>query len=221
MFDNGGKLIRDEACELILFQGDSITEMGRARSNDMELGSCYPMYVSSAAVIDGGKKVQCLNRAVGGERIVDLLARWKRDCLNLKPDIVSILIGVNDVWHELDLSDGVDVQEYEEVYDLLLNLTERNNPGTRFVIMAPFLLPGHATNDKWDRMMPEVRLRAEAARRVAEKHNALFIPLQNMLDEACDKYGAGEVAMDGVHLSALGNQLVATAWMHAVWPETF
>ena len=221
MFDNKGNLIRNEKCELILFQGDSITDMNRTRDNDVTLGSCYPMYISSAAVIDGGKKVQCMNRAISGDRVVDLLARWKKDCLNLKPDIVSILIGVNDMWHEFDFGNGVDAQEFEEVYDLLLNLTERKNPGTRFVIMEPFLLPGHATNTKWDQMMPEVRLRAEAARRVAEKHNAIFVPLQNMLAEACDKYGAGEVALDGVHPNALGHQLIAKAWMHAVWPENF
>ena len=221
MFDEKGFLVRDESKQLVVFQGDSITDMCRTREYDALLGCSYATYISSAAVINCEKKVQCLNRAISGDRIVDLLARWKRDCLNLKPDIVSILIGVNDMWHEILTGNGVDAEEFEDVYDLLLSLTERKNPGTKFVLMEPFLLHGHATNEHWDYMMAEIKLRAEITKKMAEKHNAIFVPLQALLQESAEKYGAGEVSQDGVHPNALGHQLIARQWLNTVWPDSF
>ena len=94
----------------ILFQGDSITDAGRARDNDKHLGLGYPRLVDSNLGFDAPGENEFINRGISGNRIVDLYARIKKDIINLAPDFMSILIGINDVWHECERNDGVDAE---------------------------------------------------------------------------------------------------------------
>ena len=203
---------------VVLFQGDSITDAWRSRENGIEhnRGSGYPTMVSAVLGLREPNTYICLNRGNSGDRVVDLYARWKRDCLNLKPDVLSILIGVNDVWHEFDYHNGVEAEKFELVYNLLLEETRRKLPGIRLMILEPFALKASDTEEQWEEFSREVHLRAEAARRVAEANGAVFVPLQKVLDDACaDGTPASEWLRDGVHPTAAGHALITREWLKA------
>jgi len=132
----------------VLFQGDSITDAGRGRgeqeiaNSSLGLGFGYPLLTSARLrVMYPDADIQCLNRGISGNRVVDLYARWKMDCLNLNPDILSILIGVNDTWHEFGNRNGVEVPRYEMVYRMLLQWTKDVLPETKIILIEPFVLP--------------------------------------------------------------------------------
>lgn len=205
--------------KLILFQGDSITDALRKREDEHFPGNGYPTLVSGRLGYDHPGEYCFLNRGISGNRIVDLYARIKCDLINLKPDVLSILIGVNDVWHEIGHENGVDAEKFELVYDLLLTEVRQALPEVKLLILEPFVLPGLATEnseekpDRWDRFCTEVPLRAAAARRLAEKHGATFVPLQARFDEACQKAPANYWLFDGVHPTSMGHELIARAWM--------
>ena len=207
----------------ILFQGDSITDVGRNRENPAAAGGSgygYPLLLKSQLEFDYPDGFECVNRGISGNRVVDLYARTQRDFINLKPDYISILIGVNDVWHGIgDNPNGVDVKKFEMVYDLLLTELREALPGMKLMILEPFVLPGPATVSdeehpgRWEIFSREVPLRAAAARRVAEKHGAAFIPLQSVLDDACRRAPATHWLRDGVHPAPAGHELIAREWM--------
>ena len=200
----------------ILFQGDSITDAGRSRDSDEYRGSGYPTMAAGQLNLREPGKYTVFNRGISGNRVPDLYARWKCDCLNLRPDVISILIGVNDVWHELDFNNGVDAEQYELVYNLLLDETQKKLPGVKLIILEPFVLKGPAPTEHWDYFSAEVAKRAAAAQRVAQAHGAVFVPLQKLLDDACaDGTDSSEWLIDGVHPTAAGHALIAREWLAA------
>ncbi len=192
----------------IVFQGDSITDAGRSREWDRLMGSGYPTLVAARLGLDAPGAYECVNRGISGDRVVDLYARWRVDCVNLKPDIVSILIGVNDVWHDTD-GNGVEADRFETIYGLLLDYTAERLPGSRVIVLEPFFLHGTATDPYWELFAREVPLRAAAARRVAERHGAAFIPLQADLEAACALAPASHWLADGVHPAPAGHEIIA------------
>lgn len=200
----------------ILFQGDSITDAGRSREELPEsnagLGAGYPNL--AAARIFGnnpGSGYNVINRGVSGNRVVDLYARWKIDCLNLRPDVLSILIGVNDTWHEKARENGVEVERYAMIYDMLLEWTVKTLPNVKLVLMEPFVLPIGAVTADW---IPEINERRKVVRDLAEKYNAVFIPCQQIVDDAAARAGAPELILrDGVHPTLMGHQVLADAWL--------
>ena len=107
--------------KIILFQGDSITDCGRSREVDYAMGNGYATFVGGALSAAEPYAYKFYNRGISGNRVVDLYARMKIDMINLKPDYMSILIGINDVWHELDSKNGVDAAKFEMVYDLMVS----------------------------------------------------------------------------------------------------
>ncbi|MBQ4085952.1 MAG: SGNH/GDSL hydrolase family protein [Clostridia bacterium] len=204
----------------VVFQGDSITDVGRSRDNERLSGSGYATLVAARLGFEAPGEYECVNRGISGNRVVDLYARWRIDALNLKPDIITILIGVNDVWHDVNERwNGVEADRFEEVYDMLLNYTEQKAPGTRVIILEPFVLPGTATDPYWDYFAAEVPLRADAAKRVAEKHGCAFVPLQADFDAACGKAPASHWLADGVHPTAAGHELIARKLYAAIRGE--
>lgn len=200
----------------ILFQGDSITDAGRARDNDAYRGNGYPTFISGTLGLQNPGRYTFLNRGISGDRVVDLYARWKKDCINLEPDILSILIGVNDVWHELSYQNGVEASKFELVLNLLLEETRTKLPNTKLILLEPFVLKGSATEEHWEYFSTEVALRAEAAKRVALAHNAIFVPLQKAFDDACTAEAPeSHWLIDGVHPTAAGHALIAREWLTA------
>lgn len=202
----------------ILFQGDSITDVDRMRDNDAYVGGFgfgYPLLVTARLGYDRPNAYRFLNRGISGNRVVDLYARIKRDFINLRPDVISILIGVNDVWHEIGGQNGVAADKFERVYSMLLDEILQELPQTRFLILEPFVTHGHATDGAWDEFSTQVPLRAAAAKRVAQAFSQTFVPLQEVFDEAQTRALADHWTADGVHPTASGHELIAREWVKA------
>ncbi len=205
--------------KVILFQGDSITDCGRARDNDIRLGDGYARLVEAELGYTCPNEYTFINRGVGGNRIVDLYARMKSDIVNLKPDYMSILIGVNDVWHEIDWNKGVDADKFEKIYTMLLEEVKAALPDIKIMILLPFVLNGPATCNteekpsKFETFSVEVAKRVEAAKRVAEKFGLPYIDLQTEFDKACEKAEPTYWCRDGVHPSAMGHELIKRLWL--------
>lgn len=200
----------------ILFQGDSITDAGRARDNDWDFGIGYPLLVASELGFESPAEHQFFNRGISGNRIVDLYARMKTDILNLKPDVMSILIGVNDVWHEYgDSPNGVDADKYYKIYLMLIEEIKATLPDIKIIILEPFALKGFGNENYWEEFDAQVRIRAEKARRVADRYGLAFVPLQDGFDKLCEKAPASYWLGDGVHPSAMGHEYIKNEWLKA------
>lgn len=197
----------------ILFQGDSITDALRNRENDQYRGVGYATLVSAKLGFEHPGEYEFINRGVSGNRITNLVTRMKADMINLKPDVMSILIGVNDVWHEVQRQNGVDTHLYEKLYNILIEELKTALPNIRIMIMEPFVLQGTATLENWEVFRSEVEQRAAAAKRVAEKNGLEFIPLQAKMDNATAIAPADYWLMDGVHPTAMGHELIAREWI--------
>lgn len=160
-----------------------------------------------------------LNCGISGNRVTNLLARWKKDCINLRPDIISILIGVNDVWHELSQQEGVDAELFEETYRVLLRYTKRTLSEAKLILLGAFLTHGTATDGvQWDEFYKETALRRAITRRLAAEFGAEFLDLQRLFDEACEKLPPEHWMQDGVHPTAAGHRLIANAWEEKMRP---
>ena len=206
----------------ILFQGDSITDCDRGRDwEHNEMGVGYATMVAGALGAAAPYQYRFYNRGIGGNRIVDIYARIKSDIINLKPDYMSLLIGVNDVWHELDFQNGVDAEKFEMLYGLLIDEIKAELPELKIMILEPFVFPGSATasaddSGKYAYFRKETELRAQAAMRVAQKYDLAFVPLQNIFDEAdADAPAPGYWLWDGVHPTAAGHELIKQEWLKA------
>lgn len=208
--------------KIILFQGDSITDCGRNREVDTSYGVGYANMVTAALSAAEPYKYTFYNRGISGNRVVDLFARIKIDMINLKPDYMSILVGVNDVWHEYTRQNGVSTEKYELVYSMMIEELLQELPNLKLMILEPFVLPGSATENtqehpqRWEYFTAEVKLRAEAAKRIANKYNLPFVPLQEMFNAAnADAPEQGYWLRDGVHPSPAGHELIKRQWLKA------
>ena len=200
----------------ILFQGDSITDAGRSRNEDWILGRGYPHLVEASLGYKEPNRHQFFNRGISGNRIVDLYARIKCDIINLKPDVMSILIGVNDVWHELGESpNGVDADKFFKIYSMLIEEVLEALPNIKIMILEPFVLEACSTTEHWDFFKTEVAKRAEMAKKIAEKYNLKFIPLQNGFDELAKKAPNDYWIGDGVHPTPKGHEFIKEKWLQA------
>lgn len=204
---------------VILFQGDSITDAGRnktiaAENSASALGGGYPLLAASAmlrAHPDGGLRV--FNRGVSGDKVPALKTRWEADTIALKPDILSILVGVNDLWHKLTGAYTGTVAEFESQYDELLVGTKQALPNVRFVILEPFVLMTGAVDAKW---FPEFDERRAVVARVANKARAAFVPLQAMFTQLARAAPPSYWIADGVHPTIAGHAAIADRWREVV-----
>ncbi|MFH5885374.1 SGNH/GDSL hydrolase family protein [Halalkalibaculum sp. DA3122] len=203
----------------ILFQGDSITDAGRERENDAPnhpgaLGHGYAFLAAAELrYAMAAKKLRCYNRGISGNKVFQLADRWQEDCLDLKPDLVSILIGVNDFWHTLNDYDGT-VEIYENDLKALLERTKQDLPNVTLVIGEPFVVDeGTAVDDRW---FPDFSAYQQVARQVADQFGAAFIPYQQVFDSASSQVEPVYWTADGVHPTMAGAELMAQAWLETV-----
>ena len=191
-----------------VFQGDSITDAGRDRDNIASFGVGYPNLVASELMCKYPGEYEFINEGVSGDRIVDLYARIKQDLINHKPDYLSILIGVNDVWHELNEKNGVAAPKFETIYSMLIEEVQEALPDIKIFILEPFVLKGSGTERYFDEFLADVKLHSQAAKNVADKYGLVFIPLQEKFDEASALMPPTYWAADGVHPTAAGHALI-------------
>ena len=201
----------------ILFQGDSITDAGRSREDDMNLGGGYPKFVKAELGFENPNVYCFINRGISGNRVVDLYARIKSDIINLKPDIMSILIGVNDVWHEFGFQNGVDAEKYYRIYSMLIDEVTAALPDIKIMILEPFTLCGDGNREYYNDFRAEVEKRAEKAKKIAEEYNLKFISLQAEFDEAAKTTPEGYWLRDGVHPTDMGHELIKREWIKAFY----
>ena len=203
---------------VVLFQGDSITDAGRDRAvadpnAARALGSGYPLLVAAAALAaHADRALRFYNRGVSGNTVPDLAARWATDTVALAPDVLSILIGVNDFWHKLSSDYTGTVEDYEHQYTALLDDTRRALPRTRIIVLEPFVLRCGAVDNRW---FPEFDQRRTVAERVARHAGATFVPLQQMFDDLAHKSTPQYWAADGVHPTPAGHGVIAERWRRA------
>jgi lysophospholipase L1-like esterase len=203
----------------ILFQGDSITDGKRGRNQDPNhiLGHGYVFIIAAkygAAFPELG--LTFINRGCSGHKVDDLAKRWQKDTLDLKPDILSILVGVNDHGR------NVPMDEYEQGYDKLLADAVAANPRVRLVLCEPFTLPVGRKKAGYDAWLAGMQQRSAIVARLAKKYNAAFVPFQRAFDEACKRAPAEHWIWDGVHPTYSGHQIMADEWVRTVrvfWGE--
>ena len=201
----------------LLFQGDSITDCGRITSGGAGYpkdlwGPGYAGMIATQLMGDQPGKWQIINRGISGNRIVDLYARWRIDALNFSPDIISILIGVNDTGHEICSQNGVDVPRYDKFYRMLLDWTLETKADTKFILMEPFVFPMGNVNEEW---IKDVNLRRNVVRKIAEDYKQIFVPLQTVFDAALNEAPQDYWIADGIHPTPAGHRLIQKEWMKA------
>jgi len=187
----------------ILFQGDSITDGNRGRSADPNhiLGHGY-VFITAARHGATFPELQLdfMNRGVSGNTVLNLEQRWQKDTLDLKPDLLSILIGVNDN------GKGVPFDQYEQVYDKLLTDAKAANPHIKLVLGEPFV----------KKMNEGIIKRQEIVAKLAKKHGAALVRYQRIFDEAAKRAPADYWIWDSVHPTYRGHQLMADEWERVV-----
>lgn len=204
---------------IILFQGDSITDGGRRRdryyANDSGgMGGGYVnMLVGQLLKSYPGQNMSIYNRGISGHKVFQLANRWNEDCLQLEPNVLSLMIGVNDFWHTLtnDYKGTIDV--YKDDLSALLERTLQSNPDLKMIIGEPFAVEGgSAVAQFFDGKFDEYRY---TSKEVAEQFGASFLPYHNIFKEASLVGGPKHWCPDGVHPSLAGCALMADKWMEA------
>ncbi|KQQ00525.1 MULTISPECIES: SGNH/GDSL hydrolase family protein [unclassified Rathayibacter] len=189
-----------------LFIGDSITDAGRRTDPSGHLGAGY---VRRLATITADSNIDIVNRGIGGDRICDLRRRWQQDCLQLTPDIVTILVGVNDTWRRYTENDPTTAESYRDDYIDIVNRTQ--NAGIRrIIILEPFVIPINDEQQTWK--SDDLDPKRAVAKEIADEHGLLFVPLQTILADAITDDDPYSVVEDGVHPSAVGHDTIANAW---------
>ena len=206
--------------DVILFQGDSITDAGRERMKQQSnlsgsFGTGYSFLAASRLLNENpAKDLSIFNRGISGNKVYQLSERWQRDCFDLNPALLSILVGVNDFWHTLDGKYDGTVEKYAQDYKQLLVLTRKMLPEVKLVIGEPFAVAGtSAVTEKW---FPAFDGYRAAAKKLADEFNAVFIPYQAIFNEALNYAPAKYWTGDGVHPSMAGCSLMAEASLQAV-----
>lgn len=193
----------------VLFQGDSITDVGRNRDDFKDLGNGYPSIIAEHyQAAASNPPIEWLNRGISGHRVVDLQERWQEECIDLKPDILSILIGINDVWRRYDSNDPTSVQAFEAGYrDLLRRF--RAVSKAKIILIEPFLLHVSEERRRWREDLNPKRL---VVAKLAEEFDALYIPMDVVFEQATKTKAPAYWAADGVHPTQAGHRLIADTW---------
>lgn len=204
---------------VILFQGDSITDAGRSRravgaNNPNGLGDGYPRLIADHLLTEyPDHYMQIYNRGVSGDRIRDLAQRWQNDSLRLLPDIISLLIGVNDTWNYLYMGMGSDPNDYKKVYRKILQDSRQQLPDSIFILCEPFVLITGEVSEEW---LNDINERQEITRGLAQEYNGVVVPFQSALDKAAEDISPPKLLEDGVHPTDLGHRVLADCWLKTV-----
>ena len=197
---------------LLLFQGDSITDTGRTGSADpsVSLGEGYPAKIA-AKLAERGIKV--INRGISGNRTWDLIDRWDKDCIDIKPDYFSLLIGVNDTWRRYDSGMVTTAEEYEANMRQLLDRVVKETDA-KIILLNIFLLD--VTPDK-AQMRPDLIEKQEVISRLIKEYDVTFIDIQALFDKmVAEGTPMEELSADGVHPTDFGHEVIAAEWLRCV-----
>ena len=207
----------------LLFIGDSITDMKWGRNEkdrNHYLGHSYVFLIASRLHTDIPKaEFEFFNRGKSGNTVGDLRERWQKDAVAMKPDVLSILVGVNDVGRACRANKTVDLEKWETDYRWVLEASRKANPDLQIVLLDPFVLPvgrlqGESAWGAWNGECTKLRV---IIRRLAKEYQAIHILTQEVFDRACEKADASHWIWDGVHPLPQGHELIAQRWIQGVW----
>ena len=240
-------MIRLNENEIIVFAGDSITDGGRSRNMDLNhnLGHGH-QFINAARLCreNMSKAPKFINKGYSGASVNVIYSSWYHDVIKHQPTMISILIGINDVFRGDPKVPGYAAEKYEKTYDLLLQDTKKLLPDTKLVLCEPFFVPTRNSKefikysphvdcdekfvigDVYSEEMiqyvvDELDKLQQAVRRLAKKHDCIFVPLQEEFDKALEKYDIETeyLLWDGVHPTVAGHGLIAEKWYQCVEKE--
>ncbi len=220
------RLPRFETGSRLLFQGDSITDMqwGRnQRDRNHYLGHSYVFLIAARLGVDlPAAQLDIYNRGISGHKVGDLRARWQQDAIDMKPDLLSVLIGVNDVGRSLSGS-GVDLVKWESDYRFILDASREANPGLRLVLLDPFVVASGrlADSDMFRRWRDQVDQLVAIIGTLAEDYEAVHVKTQDVFDAAAKAVSPEHWIWDGVHPLPQGHELIARNWLDSVSARWF
>ena len=191
----------------LVFAGDSITDSGRDRDDLASLGDGYVSLIAQA-VQDRGETV--VNKGISGNRAVDLEARWD-DILGAGPDVLTVYIGVNDMWRRFDNDDPTSAADFEATVTGLLQAA-RDAGVERILLIEPFFVPVRDDQVSW---LDDLNPKRDAVRRLAEGFDATLVELHDTVTAAAAEHGAAAIVPDGVHPTPQGSAIIADAWLAA------
>jgi lysophospholipase L1-like esterase len=209
---------------VFLLQGDSITDglWGQVCSPERSLadgnhflGHGY-VYILAARIGADFPQAGFVfhNRGMSGHKVSDLEKRWDTDALALKPDVVSILVGINDTYAVIRKEpDACDAEVFEAKYRRLLQLCKEANPNVLFILGVPFIYPIGVHKENWNLWDRETSLRGEAVKRIAKDFDAVLVDYPRMFAEALDRAPIEHWTWDGCHPSVPGHELMAREWI--------
>ncbi len=202
-------MIAIKSGQKILFIGDSITDCGRSRENPGLLGNGYAMMTAAKLLVKYPEQnLSFCNYGISGNRVRDLKTRWAEDCIKQKPDILSILIGVNDTWRRYDRNDPTEASVFEDDFCQILKQA-KDELGCQIIILEPFVLPVPADRKKW---REDIDPKINASRELAREYADAYVPLDGIFAAASCRQKPAYWAADGVHPTIAGHMLIANAW---------
>ncbi|WP_395244199.1 SGNH/GDSL hydrolase family protein [Agromyces sp. MMS24-K17] len=190
----------------LVFVGDSITDAGRDRADPASLGDGYVQLVADE-LARRGTSVRIVNAGIAGNRAVDLERRWGTDVAAEGADVLTVFVGVNDMWRRYDQDDPTSAEAFEATYRRLLA-----DGGGRVILVEPFFLPVRDDQAGW---LDDLDGKRAAVRRIAEETGAALVSLHEILTAAGAASSPASIAPDGVHPTPEGSRLIAEAWLEA------
>lgn len=208
----------------VLFQGDSITDWGRIGGlltdmipNGGELGQGYVSRVVQVyRLLFPQNEVTFINRGISGNRVIDLLSRYEEDFEQIEPDYLSVMIGINDTWRRYDSGDPTSAEEFETNYRLLLERFKSSCPQAKIMLIEPFLLPTDPEKESfWEDLNSKIRI----TRKLAEEYADVYLPMNGIFSNyLIQGMKPAEIREDGVHLTDIGNAVLAKEYL-AAWAK--
>ncbi|MFE5408276.1 SGNH/GDSL hydrolase family protein [Microbacterium sp. NPDC056569] len=196
------------AASTLVFVGDSITDAGRDRSDVGSLGDGFVRLVADELGREEAS-VRVVNVGIAGNRAVDLARRWDQDVAPHGADVLTLFVGVNDMWRRFDQDDPTSAEDFEATYRRMIAAADA---ARGLVLMEPFFLPAREEQREW---LGDLDPKRDVVRRLAEEAGAVLVPLHGILSAVAEREGVAAVAPDGVHPTARGSRLIADAWLDA------
>ena len=200
----------------IVFQGDSITDAGRDRRNYHDMGYGYPKYAAEQiSKLFPDTEIEFINQGIGGNRTCQLFDRLYPDAIEFQPDIISILIGINDIWHRHDEKriETTDAQVATNYRAILERIRRQTN--AKIVMLSPFLLD----NEKKEAWRPELESILTIVRELADEFADAYVPLNELFAEALKNQPTPQYySPDGVHPNEAGARFIGEHYARAVAP---
>ena len=198
--------------DVILFNGDSITDCGRDISDFHSLSGYVQKIDSCLHEFHAGMNFEVFNRGVSGHRSCDLLTRIEGELKETKATVLSVLIGINDTWRRYDSNSWITTAEqYEKNLSAIFKIAKKYV--REIVLMEPFLLP---TDSAKDIFREDLDPKITVARKTAAEFGADFIPLDGIFAEKWIKTNPAVFSADGVHPTDAGNAVIAAEWLKRI-----